>query len=217
MLATPSATGQGKLADMRWSRANKFGLVFRCASGAPIIMTAHTRQFQLPWLFAHAVIAPSQQTADYYLSRWLVRRRSMHLVRHMFDVGSVEAVTSQSHSAARAELGIRASSFVIGSVGEINKRKNQIDAVRVLQRLVAADIDAELLLVGRLADLTRSDAWDATVSDPRIAGRLHLTGERQDAKALLYVPWMSIYALRSRRKALLPPSRRWPPACRCFR
>ena len=186
----------GDVVHAHGSRANKFGLVFRCASGAPIIMTAHTRQFQLPWLFAHAVIAPSQQTADYYLSRWLVRRRSMHLVRHMFDVGSVEAVTSQSHSAARAELGIRASSFVIGSVGEINKRKNQIDAVRVLQRLVAADIDAELLLVGRLADLTRSDAWDAMVSDPRIAGRLHLTGERQDATALLHA--MDVYLCTSK-------------------
>ena len=178
------------------SRANKFGLVYRCASDTPIVMTAHTRQFQLPWMFAHGVIAPSQQTADYYLSRWLVRRRNIRLVRHMFDVGSVEAVTSQSRSAARAELGIRASSLVIGSVGELSERKNQIDAARVLQRLVAAGVDAELLLVGRPADLAQSDAWNAVVSDPLIAGRLHLTGERQDATALLHA--MDVYLCTSK-------------------
>ncbi|PWK72594.1 glycosyltransferase family 4 protein [Aminobacter sp. AP02] len=178
------------------SRANKFGLVFRCASGAPIVMTAHTRQFQLPWLFAHAVIAPSQQTADYYLSHWLVRRRNMHLVRHMFDVDSVATVTPQSRGAARADLGISASAFVVGSVGEITERKNQIDAVRILQGLVAAGVDAELLLVGGLSDFTRRDPWNAAISDPAIAGRLHLTGERQDATALLHA--MDVYLCTSK-------------------
>lgn len=186
----------GDVVHTHGSRGNKFGLVYRCTSGAPIVMTAHTRQFQLPWLFAHAVIAPSQQTADYYLSRWLVRRRNMHLVRHMFDVDSVEAVTPQSRDAARARLGLKASSFVIGSVGELTERKNQTDAVRILQGLVGAGIDAELLLVGKSGDLVRNAAWNAAVSDPRLAGRLHLLGERQDATALLHA--MDIYVCTSK-------------------
>jgi len=168
------------------SRGNKFGLVFRCAAGTPIVMTAHTRQFQLPWLFAHAVIAPSQQTADYYLSRQLVRRRNMHLVRHMFDVATVMAATPTSRSAVRAELGIKTSSFVIGSVGEIDARKNQIEMVRVLKGLIGRGIDAQLLLIGENRNMAGDAQWSAVASDPQIKGRLHLPGERQDATGLLH-------------------------------
>lgn len=178
------------------SRGNKFGLVFRCAAGTPIVMTAHTRQFQLPWLFAHAVIAPSRQTADYYLSRWLVRRRNMHLVRHMFDVATVVAVTSASRIAARAKLGIRPSSFVIGSVGDIGARKNQIEMVRVLKGLVEQGIDAELLLIGETRGIAGDTEWSAAAADPQIKGRLHLPGERQDATRLLHA--MDVYLCTSK-------------------
>ncbi|KQU76589.1 group 1 glycosyl transferase [Aminobacter sp. DSM 101952] len=178
------------------SRGNKFGLVFRCAAGTPIVMTAHTRQFQLPWLFAHAVIAPSQQTADYYLSHWLVRRRNMHLVRHMFDVGTVEAATPASQSAARAKLGLKPSSFVIGSVGEIDARKNQIDMVRMLKGLVGRGIDAELLLVGSTRHIAGDAEWSAAAADPQIQGRLHMSGERQDATRLLHA--MDVYLCTSK-------------------
>lgn len=174
------------VAHAHGSRGNKFGLVFRCAAGTPIVMTAHTRLFQLPWLLAHAVIAPSQQTADYYLSHRLVRRRNMHLVRHMFDVATVSTAAPASRSAARTKLGIDASSFVIGSVGEIGERKNQIEMVRVLKGLLERGIDAELLLIGETCNMAGDAQWNAAMADPQIQGRLHLPGVRQDATGLLH-------------------------------
>lgn len=167
------------------SRGNKHAMVYRCAAGTPIVMTAHTRQPQLPWAFAHEVIAPSAQTADYYLSRLLVRRKHMHVVPHMFDIRSVEPVSHPLRAAARASLGLRPEAFVVGSVGDICPRKNQLDMVTVLARLVAAGIDAELLLIGPFADAAREGLWGEALGDPLVANRVHLVGERNDAVALM--------------------------------
>src|SRR5690606_23903676 len=128
---------------------NKFGMIYRCVARTPTVMTAHARLFQLPWRFAHKVIAPSQPTADYYRRRFLVTAGAMQVVPHLFDMASVAQATDASRHAARAQLGIRDDAFLIGSLGEICDRKNQIDILRILKLLVGRGIDAELLLIGR--------------------------------------------------------------------
>ncbi|MBB6464281.1 glycosyltransferase involved in cell wall biosynthesis [Aminobacter lissarensis] len=179
------------------SRGNKFGLVFRCAAGTPIVMTAHARQYQLPWLFAHEVIGLSQWTVDYYIRHWLVSRRHIHLLPNMFDVSRIEPVSAASRSQARAALGIRDDAFLIGSVGQLGGRKNQIDMVRVLRRLLDNGVDAELLVVGSTQQGNDIMAeWDGAIAAPEVEGRIHLPGLRSDALDLL--PAFDVFLMTSR-------------------
>lgn len=178
------------------SRANKFGMTYRLVAGTPTVMTAHARLFQIPWRFAHVVIAPSVPTAKYYRKRFLVADSSLTVVPHLFDVDPVVAATPATRAAARAELGLSPDAFVVGSVGEICDRKNQIDMLRILKRLVGKGVNAHLLLVGRMIQLTEAALWAEMASDPQIADRIHLVGQRADAVRLIHA--MDVYLCTSK-------------------
>jgi glycosyltransferase involved in cell wall biosynthesis len=167
------------------SRANKFLMVFTIADGAPAVMTAHSRQFQLPWRFAHAVVGLSRQTADYYTSRFLVSKSRMHIVPNMFDATALAPVSPQRRAEARQKLGIRQDALLLGSTGAISVRKNQVDMIRVLKRLVASGMDAELLLIGGFsATKEPMPGWREALGDAAVAGRVHIPGKRPDAVEL---------------------------------
>ncbi|RUM96919.1 glycosyltransferase [Pseudaminobacter arsenicus] len=178
------------------SRANKLLMIFTLADGAPAVMTAHARQFQLPWRFAHAVIGLSQSTADYYTKRLLVSRRRMHVVPNLFHADSLRATSAEARSRARAMLGIREEAFLLGTVGLICGRKRQVDALRILKQLVQNGLDAELLLVGGGDPDDRMPDWEALLADPVIKDRVHLPGQREDAVAL--TAGMDVYLCTSR-------------------
>lgn len=167
------------------SRANKILMIFTLVDGVPAVMTAHSRQFQLPWRFAHAVIGLNQRTASYYTGRLLVSRRRMHVLPNMFDTEALRPVTDEARRQARAALGIREDAFLLGSVGLICDRKQQDDALRILKRLVLKGVDAELLLIGHLSTDDPISGWQELVDDPALAGRVHLPGQRGDARALV--------------------------------
>ncbi|EHK57402.1 glycosyltransferase family 4 protein [Allomesorhizobium alhagi] len=167
------------------SRANKFLMVFTIADGAPAVMTAHSRQFQLPWRFAHAVVGLSRQTADYYTKRLLVSKSRMHVVPNMFDASALAPVSPQRRAEARQKLGIRRDALLLGSTGAISVRKTQIDMIRILKRLIASGLDAELLLIGGFpAKKEAMPGWHEALGDPAVAGRVHLAGPRADAMEL---------------------------------
>lgn len=178
------------------SGANKYAMVFRMFDGVPTVMTAHARRFQLPWMFAHGVVGLSAATIDYYEKRFLVSNRRIFNVPNMFDVTSLKPVTAASRAAARALLGLRPDSLVIGSVGAIEQRKRQGDMVRVLGRLVGAGIDARLLLIGRSpTDPEMRREFEDALRDPSVADRVHLAGHRTDALNL--VPAIDVFLCAS--------------------
>ncbi|MEI5680895.1 MULTISPECIES: glycosyltransferase family 4 protein [unclassified Mesorhizobium] len=167
------------------SRANKFLMIFTIADGAPAVMTAHTRQFQIPWRFAHAVVGLSRQTADYYIKRLLVSPARMHIVPNMFDSAALRPVSAEARSLARQKLGIRQDTFLLGSVGLIGTRKRQIDMLRILKRLLGKGIDAELMLVGGVDKSAIMPGWQGALDDPALRGKVHLVGPREDAVQLV--------------------------------
>lgn len=181
------------------SRANKYLMIFTLADGAPAVMTAHARQFQLPWRFAHAVIGLSRQTADYYTRRFLVSPRRMHVVPNMFDAEPLQPVTAQSRHDARQMLGISLSTLLLGAVGVIGPRKRQVDMLRILKRLVEAGLDVELLLIGGVEEEGQTlSGWQELLTDPLLRGKVHLAGHRTDAVAL--VPAMDVFLCTSVRE-----------------
>ncbi|MEO9340153.1 glycosyltransferase family 4 protein [Mesorhizobium sp. SB112] len=181
------------------SPANKTLMIFRIADGVPSVMTAHLRHFQLPWRAAHAVIGLNKKTADYYTLRKLVPTERMYVLSNLFDASQIAPVTESSRMAARATLGIRNEAFVLGSIGQISDRKNQVDILRLLKKLVLEGLDADLLLIGHLSENKQPmPGWNAMLADPAIAGRVHLAGHRNDAVKLLHA--MDVFVCTSRRE-----------------
>ncbi len=168
------------------SGANKYAMVFRLAAGAPTVMTAHARKFQLPWMFAHGVIGLSAPTIAYYADRRLVSRKRIFDIPNLFRMDEIAPVTEVGREEARGALGLPSEGFVIGSVGKIDERKRQADMIGVLARLVRAGHDARLVLIGRPpSDPRIRSALAAAATDPATAGRVHLPGQRADAVALM--------------------------------
>ena len=96
-----------------------------------------------------------------------------------------ERRNAQRRSEARQKLGIRQDALLLGSTGAISMRKNQIDMIRVLKRLVASGVDTELLLIGGFsAKKEAMPGWREALCDPAVAGRVHLAGPRADAVEL---------------------------------
>lgn len=164
------------------SKANKYGLVYRFAAGSPVLTTAHSRHIQLPFAFMRAVIAPSRQTADYHHRKNLVPGRKLTVIPNLLDT---RAPAAAARTQCRAELGISEDEFVIGIVGGVGARKNQVDGMRILEKVLARHPETRLVIVGGLPDGEPMPGWNAMLARPEIADRVILTGFREDAPALI--------------------------------
>lgn len=167
------------------SRANKFGLVYRFAGSVPVVATGHAALFQLPWRWFSALIAPSQATADYHARvNWTPRRR-IHLVPHAVPLPPSDANRMQARAQARQALGLGDEEFVIGSVGEIGSRKNQVALLRALTMLPDELGPVTLVLIGGMApDREPMPGWNEALAAASARHRVVLAGERDDGAAL---------------------------------
>lgn len=163
------------------SKANKYGMVFRLAAGAPVVMTAHSRNIQLPPSFFRAVIAPSQQTADYHNRKNWVRRSKLHVIPHLFDDIHRDAAEGRQRL---VQMGVAEDDFVVGIVGSVDHRKNQIDGIRILKKLGDRP-DVKLVLVGGVSEKHAIDGWGEAIADPAVKDRVVLAGHCEDAQTLI--------------------------------
>lgn len=167
------------------STAHKYGAIYRVAGKIPIVATAHACHFQLHWVFNNRVIAPSQITADYHHRVNRVRRRNLRIIHHAFDVATATVATAEDRAARRADLGLPQDAFVMGMTGDICRRKNQLDCVRVLAALRDRDVNAHLLLIGVGADREYVGEIRQAIEDKGLQDRVHLLGLRFDVVDLL--------------------------------
>ncbi|MFI5008815.1 MAG: glycosyltransferase family 4 protein [Solirubrobacterales bacterium] len=95
---------------------------------------------------------------------------------------------------ARRVLGLPAGAPVLGVVAQITPWKGQIDAVRLLDELGRGHPDAVLLLVGSAKFTSRATRYDnvayldqirGEIRSRGLAGRVRLTGERDDVPLVL--------------------------------
>lgn len=167
------------------SKANKFGLVYRFAGSVPVVATAHAALFQLPWRWFSAVIAPSQATADYHARvNWVPRRRIYQVTNAVRLPDSGES-RADARRKARLALGLDENEFVIGSVGAIDSRKNQIDLLRAMALLPGNLGPVTLVLIGGMAqDQEPMPGWNEALEAASARHRVVLAGQRDNGAAL---------------------------------
>lgn len=167
------------------SRANKFGLVYRFAGPVPIVATAHAALFQLPWRWFSAVIAPSKATADYHARVNWVPRRRIHLVDNAVRVPPSDADPAAARRRARRALGLDEGEFVIGTVGQICARKNQVDLLRAMARLPGDFGPVTLVMIGDCPqDQEPMEGWNEAYAAAAARHHVVLAGQRDDGAAL---------------------------------
>lgn len=167
------------------SRANKFGLVYRFAGPVPVVATAHAALFQLPWRWFSAVIAPSRATADYHARVNRVPRRRIHLVANAVRVPPADADPAAARREARRALGLDDGEFVIGTLGEICDRKNQVDLLRAVARLPRGFGPVTLVMIGNYPrDREPMGGWNEAHAAAAARHRVVLAGARDGGGAL---------------------------------
>lgn len=164
------------------SKANKYGMVFRIVAGAPVVSTAHSRNIQIPPSFFRAVIAPSQQTADFHRRFNRVSKKRLVVIPHLF-----EPVKSDHQQAENrlVSLGVEPGDFVIGIVGSIDTRKNQIDALRAFKLVLADHPNTRLVIIGAASKRHPIEGWHDALNETGVRERVILAGHQENAADLI--------------------------------
>jgi glycosyltransferase involved in cell wall biosynthesis len=180
------------------SSAHTYGMLTRILSRRPVVATAHSQSVQLHWMFNNIVIATSSGAADHHRRRNRVGRSALRVQANFIETARFSQTTSMQRAAARAELGFGEDDFVIGSVGFIDDRKNQLDLAQALGEIVRKAPSAKLLLVGG-EDQNYGAGIRRTAERLGVARHIVFTGARQDVPHLLAA--MDVFALVSRKEA----------------
>jgi glycosyltransferase involved in cell wall biosynthesis len=130
------------------SSAHSYGAAARFFLTIPVVATAHAMHTQLHWALNNLVIATSPRAAAYHHRRNLVPSSRIETIPNFVDTQHFLPADSETRRAARSELGIPPSTFVVGSVGHLIARKRPADLVRAFAHVVRAREHCKLLLVG---------------------------------------------------------------------
>jgi glycosyltransferase involved in cell wall biosynthesis len=180
------------------SSAHTYGMLTRILSRRPVVATAHSQSVQLHWMFNNIVIATSSGAAEHHRRRNRVRSSALRVQANFIETAKFPQPTPMQRAAARAGLGFADDDVVIGSVGYIDDRKNQLDLAQALGEIVRKAPSAKLLLVGG-EDQTYGAEIRRTAERLGVAGHIVFTGARQDVQHLLAA--MDVFALVSRKEA----------------
>ncbi len=176
------------------SSAHTYGMLARLLSRRPVVATAHSATPQLHWMLNNRVIATSPATERYHRLVNRVPRRAVRMIPGFIDTSRFPIAGADERAAAREMLGLSTGAFVVGCVGDICRRKRQIDLVRALPSLLSTTPDARLLLVG----LQHRESFRQLAMTAQALGvwaHIHATGVRNDVQTLLAA--MDVFALAS--------------------
>lgn len=141
----------------------------------------------------HAVVAVSPQTADVARIKEKVPEGRLRVIPNGIPLRPFHP-DGAARARVRADLGIAADAFVIGSVGRLAAEKDYPLLVRAVSRLLSEQV--RLVLVGEgdaRADIERA-------IPPELARHVILTGARRDVPSLLAS--FDLFALSSRTEGL---------------
>jgi glycosyltransferase involved in cell wall biosynthesis len=180
------------------SSAHTYGMLTRIFSRRPVVATAHSQSIQLHWRFNNIVIAPSVDAAEHHRTRNWVNPSALRTQANFIDTARFPPPSDEQRRITRRKFGFAEDAFVIGSVGFIDDRKNQLDLARALGEIVRTAPNARLLLVGT-EDPDYGNEIRRTADQLGVGQHIVFTGERHDVPQLLAA--MDVFALVSRKEA----------------
>jgi glycosyltransferase involved in cell wall biosynthesis len=201
-LQVRSAVGRLRpdLVHANTTRASLLAVLARHRGRPPIV--AHIRDWapdgRLPRLVdglvgrrADAVVANSTTVGDQF--REVPLRRPLRVIHNAVDLARFDPAACDG-AAVRRELGVPAERIVLAVIGQLAPIKGQDDAIEILAGLLAAGVDAELLLVGTAkftapgASLDNEDferGLRRRAAELGVAERVRFLGERDDVPDVL--------------------------------
>ena len=132
---------------------------------------------------AACVVANSHATADAFVAAG-GRRDLVRVVHNGIDPQPFDVVAPGARAAVRAELGVDADAFVVGSFSRLHAWKGQ----RILLDAVAAMADVQVILAGGAlfsGEAEYEEELRAMAATPPLAGRVHILGARNDVPRLM--------------------------------
>ncbi len=183
--------------------ANYYGVLAALGTGVRIVNTRHgmgstssrsltERLFRVSLWRTGAVVAVCEHARRHFVATRMVPAQLAHTVRNGVRLEDLVVASSATRAAARAELGVPADSFVIGTVGRLNWAKDHallIDAFALFRRELPA---SRLVLVG---DGGLRATLESHVARLGLGDAVTFTGDRADVPKLL--PGFDIFALTS--------------------
>lgn len=177
------------------SSAHFFGTLLSIFWGFPRVGTVHCTYFQPHWIFCDRVIAPAEATALY---QQRVNRVSRDRIRVIpYPLNSSHRVPLRSRREVRRELGAVEGTFLILCVGAVSQRKNQVMLLQCLPALLAAGMDARIVLAGSV-NSDSADALEAQLGLPGVRDRVRVLGKRSDVADLMQAA--DLFCLPSRKE-----------------
>ncbi len=130
------------------SRAHFIGVLLRMTSGVPVIATAHSCTFQLHWVMNDYVIANSRSTLDYQRRINRVRTGRSSMIHCFTNLQRFQNVTPAQVAEIRRHLGVKPADFLVGVVGQVNRRKGHRFLFEGLPELFRRVPNLKVMIVG---------------------------------------------------------------------
>jgi glycosyltransferase involved in cell wall biosynthesis len=181
------------------------GLATRQAGRIPIVHTEHGRNCaysfrrrtltRLAGLFAERFFCVSDDIAAEVISRRLVAKRKVGIVRNGIDTAAFAAADGRED--VRRSLGIPMHAPVVGTVGRLAEVKRQDVLIRAFARLRQAIPESHLVLVG---DGPLISELGSLASQLGLDGCVHFAGYQSEPGRFLRA--MDVFALTSRSEGM---------------
>lgn len=133
------------------------------------------------------MIAVSQSVADNFTGAFFPLRRRVSVILNGIDLEKFQP-NQTSRNAIREELRIEQADLVIGIVGQLTRRKGQLELVRAFARVVRELPRAVLVIVGSPLfnrDQEYADSIQQTATELGFDDRVRMTGPRSDVSAVM--------------------------------
>jgi glycosyltransferase involved in cell wall biosynthesis len=147
--------------------------------------------------FAHMYVAVSELTAQASRDAHEVPERKLRVINNGVDLSRFPGVDAAARAAVRAELGIPADAFVIGTVGRLSSEKDHALLVRAAAPVVGPDVHVVIVGGGEQENALRAQI---AMLPNGASASVHLAGLRRDVPRVLAA--FDVFALSSRLEGL---------------
>lgn len=164
------------------SGASFFGVLLARLHGFRSVATCHMPHFQPHWWWNDHVIVPCESVARFQrFVNWVPRKR-MSIIPNFINPDRLSCTMTREES--RELLGVSKTSFLIGTIGTLEKRKGFEYLAEAVTRLRQAGDDVQLLSIGPQED-EYANRIQRYIHEQSMSEHIKLLGRRSDIAQIL--------------------------------